>query len=239
MIQSLNFNSSVPLYKQLSDIIRDSIEYGEYDRDSQIPTEQELSDKYGVSRITVRKALNDLVEDEILVRRQGKGTFVASRNVIKNSYPFMSFQDSCNAAGQTASTKLIRYSLEKPTKKQNAFFNLSENERVIQIIRLRSANQIPVILETDYFPESFDFLMKEPLNESTGTILGRHHIFATHGESTIKICEPTPEERSYFNASLDAPLLYVYSTIYDQNHNPIEISKQLIRSDLYHLILEY
>lgn len=71
----------IPLYQQLADIIRNSITSGELKYGDKIPTEVELSEKYNVSRITVRAAINELVESGFLIKKQGKGTFVSKPKV--------------------------------------------------------------------------------------------------------------------------------------------------------------
>lgn len=239
MLDQLDLGDAVPLYQQLADTIRSRVANGKYERNAQIPTEALLSQEFGVSRITVRKALEELVEDGLLVRRQGKGTFVASEKAIHNQYPFTAFNESCRAAGRIPSTKLLSYSIECPTKKQIKFLNISETDKVIKIRRLRIADEIPVILETDLFLNEFSFLAEEPLTESVDLVLRKRNIFSIHGESTTSICFATAEESELLNIESETPLLYVYSEIKDQNMRPIQISKQIIRSDLYQLVQIY
>ena len=80
----LNKESSVPLYQQLMEVIQNQILNGELKENDRIPTEIELSREYDVSRITVRKAVELLVEEEILVKRQGIGTFVSQKKLCRN-----------------------------------------------------------------------------------------------------------------------------------------------------------
>lgn len=227
----------VPLYRQLADIIRKGIEQGEYKHDTQIPTETILSQKYGISRITVRKALEELTDEGLLIRKQGKGTFVYVDKSIQSNYPFMPFNDAVIQAGKTPSTKLLSYSLDPPSKRIVDFLGLHENESTIVIRRLRLADNVPIILETDYYLAEFDFLSAEPLAGSTSEILNKYNIFPLHGMNMISICYATEDESALFRVEIDTPLLYVYSEIKDQDMRPIQVSKQVIRSDMYKLIL--
>ena len=233
----LDTSSSIPLYRQLANIIGDGINNGEYRHDSQIPTETALSQKYGISRITVRKALEDLTDEGLLVRKQGKGTFVNVDKSITTNYPFMLFNDAVQQADYAPSTRLLSYSMDVPSKKISDFLDLQDGEDSIVIKRLRYADSTAVILETDFFPPSFDFLASEPLSTSTNEILNRHNIFPLHGVNTISICYATEEEAQLFGIEVDSPLLYVYSEIKDQNMRPVQVSKQIIRSELYKLVL--
>lgn len=233
----LDSASSIPLYRQLASLLRDGIENGEYTHDSQIPTESSLSQKYGISRITVRKALEELTDEGYLVRKQGKGTFVSIDRSIQNNYPFMPFDESVKLAHKIPSTKLLSYSLEIPSRRIANFLSLDANENSIVIKRLRYADNVPIILETDYYLNSFDFLASESLTSSNSEILRSRNILPVHGTNSISICYASEEESLLLNVEVDSPLLYVYSEIRDQNQRPIQVSKQIIRSELYKLIL--
>ena len=89
----------IPLYMQIAEDIKSKIERKELEANARIPTELELSEAYGVSRITIRKALELLVEDEILVRRQRIGTFVSDKKVSRSLNSFMGFSQSCELSG--------------------------------------------------------------------------------------------------------------------------------------------
>lgn len=239
MSTQLEATNAIPLYRQLSDLIRSSVECGEYPKGAQIPTESVLSEKYGVSRITVRKALDELTEEGLLSRKQGKGTFVSSTASIKTNYPFMTFDESCRQVGKVPLSLLLSYSLEPASSKTAKFFGIEEQSPVIKLCRLRSADQEPVILETDYYPSSFDFLSSEPLNESTNLILNKHNIFPMHGEAVVGIKQADSYEANLLKVSEKAFLLSIYSEISDQNNKPVSISRQLIVSELYSVTLTF
>lgn len=232
----LDFTSSAPLYRQLADIIKKKIESGEYAHDEKIPTEISLSQEYNISRITVRKALEDLADDGLLIKKQGKGTFVNIDKSIQTNYPFMPFNDAVQQSGKSPLTKLLSYSLEVPSSKISKFLEIKENDTVINIRRLRYADDIPIMLENDYYLNSFDFLASEPLNMSTSEMLHKRNIFPIHGRNTVSICFATEEEAALFGIAPETPLLYVYSEIKDQDQRPIQVSKQIIRSDKYKLV---
>ena len=136
----LEKKSQSPLYQQLMTRLKNDITAGAYPAGARIPSEQVLCDTYGVSRVTVRKAMLDLVQEGLLVRRQGKGTFVADERIQRNLQQVTSFSDACRLMGSTPGTRVI-----------SAFVIQAEAETVqqlglpgdlaVEIIRLRLAGE--------------------------------------------------------------------------------------------------
>lgn len=230
-------NENKPLYVHLATLLRDKIENQTYKPNSQIPTELDLSEEYNVSRITIRKAIESLVDEGLLVRRQGKGTFVTDGMTVRTAFPFTFFNEACKNSGKEPKTVLLKYSIEEATRKQANFFGIKEGDQVIEIIRLRYANNVPVILETCIFPMNLSFLANEPMEESLESSLSKHGIHSNSGKTTTSIVYASEDESYYLNVEIDHPLMMVYSEIYDQNKSPIQISKQIINTELY--ILEF
>ena len=114
-MSKLNKESSVALYQQLIDEIKDQIASGKLTTGDRLMTEFELSQEYNVSRITVRKAIEVLVEENILIKKQGIGTFVAEKKLTRNVGVFMGFTSNCIQDGKTPSTKLLAAELVKAT----------------------------------------------------------------------------------------------------------------------------
>lgn len=148
----LNKESSVPLYQQLMEVIQNQILNGELKENDRIPTEIELSREYDVSRITVRKAVELLVEEEILVKRQGIGTFVSQKKLCRNINGFMGFTQSCLAEGNTAGAQLVSAELAEATMVDAEELKIQEHEKIIKIVRVRTCDGIPVMLEENHFP---------------------------------------------------------------------------------------
>lgn len=103
----LEKKSQSPLYQQLMARLKNDILAGVYPSGARIPSEQLLCETYGVSRVTVRKAMLDLVQEGLLVRRQGKGTFVADERIQRDLLQITSFSAACRQNGHCAGTKVI------------------------------------------------------------------------------------------------------------------------------------
>ena len=108
----LEKKSQSPLYQQLMARLKNDILAGVYPSGARIPSEQLLCETYGVSRVTVRKAMLDLVQEGLLVRRQGKGTFVADERIQRDLLQITSFSAACRQNGHCAGTKVISAGLE-------------------------------------------------------------------------------------------------------------------------------
>lgn len=139
-------DNPAPLYIQLQQLIRDAIKRNLLAQDDAIPAERDLAEEYAVSRITVRKALGGLVEEGLLTRRRGAGTFVAAR-VEKSFSKLSSFSEDMIARGRRPSSTWIARSVGTVTPEEALSLGLSPGAPVYRFQRLRSADDVPMALE--------------------------------------------------------------------------------------------
>lgn len=229
----LNKDSSVPLYQQLIDDIKGQIRSGKLKEHDRLMTEIELSQEYDVSRITVRKAIELLVEEDILIKKQGIGTFVAEKKLLRNINGFMGFTQSCEAEGHTAGAELIQADLVDATISDIENLKLEEHEKVIRIIRLRLCDGDPVILEENHFPQRFAFLLGEDLTKSIYAILQKHQVFVESGVKSIGICRANEQEKDLLKVEIDEPLLLIKDISYDIDGNPVHTCKGITNPARY------
>jgi GntR family transcriptional regulator len=135
-----------PLYLQLQQLIRDAIGGGVIHQGDAIPAERDLALEYDVSRITVRKAIGGLVEEGLLTRRRGAGTFVASR-VEKSFSKLSSFSEDMAARGKTASSSWISRAAGIVSPEESMALGLSPGARVFRFQRIRYADEQPMAFE--------------------------------------------------------------------------------------------
>lgn len=238
-MQELNFNSSEPLYKQLSAIIRSEIDNEILKKGEKIPTEQELSQKYNVSRITVRNALEELTKEDYLVRKQGCGTFVSSGKVKKPLAKFQSFSQMCKSLDIVPGAKVIRCVIEEPTPEERRELEIEEGGKMLVIERIRYADGVPVSVELTKYSEKYSQLLYENLNDnSIFQILKEHYgVVANAGDRVLELVFASYEIAKYLNIPEDYPLLSISGTISDSQKGPIYISKQLIRGDKFKFMI--
>ncbi len=229
----LNSDTFSPLYRQLMQQLKNDIASGVYPIHGRIPSEQELCDTYQVSRVTVRKALSDLVRDGLLIRHQGKGTFVAVPRIQRDLKHITSFNAACRIMGCTPSTKLIHSQFQHATPEDVENLHASPSDMVLEVCRLRFADTLPVMLETNRFPSSFSYLAQEDMSQSLYAILLRKGIEPSKAVHDIALAYATSNQAKLLGVEPEAALLLLKECVYDQNGAVIHTSSQLIRGDRF------
>ena len=228
----INPNSAVPMYKQILKIIENRIADGTYKSGDKIPPEIELMEEFNVSRITIRAALKDLIDDEVLFRVQGKGTYVAQPKEQYRANDQIGFTRSCYLDGKIPSTKLLSIKKVLPTKKQLSFFGGVESDPIIETIRLRYVNDIPTLIETNHYPISMSFLFHENLEQSLFELMNnKYNIHIASSIRTLEICYATKEESKLLMINENSPLILFKDMHRDKNGNALWLSKQVYCTD--------
>lgn len=228
MTQLINPNSNVPMYKQVLNIISNQIHSGELKAEDRLPSEIDLMKKFNVSRITIRAAISELVEEGLLVRSQGKGTFVASPKTLYKANDGYGFTYSCRLAGKTPATKLISKEIIYPNSQDMEFFGIHETDKIICTKRLRFVDGEPTMIETNHYPASFSFLLEENLEGSLFELLGeKYNIHVHESIRTLEVYYPTKEETALLGIKHNIPLLLFKDIQKDSNEKPLFTSKQV------------
>lgn len=232
----LKQDSQIPLYIQLKEAIRASITDGQLKSGDQIPTESELSEEYSVSRITVRKAILELVEEGLLVKKQGKGTFVNKRKIERKIVHFLSFTEACEANGMTARSKVTKREIIQPTPREQELLELADGDALLFIQRVRYADDSPIMIENSYFSyKKFHMLLNEDLDGSVYQLLEEKMNLrpVRNGETTLELFRASEEEVELLNIASGEPMFFQESTTYDQNEQPVHIARLFIIGDSY------
>ena len=232
----IKFNIGIPIYKQLASLIKNQIDQGIYKPGQQIPTEDYFCEKYEISRVTVRKAIAILSEDGTVVKQQGKGTFVTMSNIVESPKAHGSFTLSCKQNGVEPVTKIVFCQLVEPTAELAADMQISAGEKIICIKRIRCANEMPVILETDYIPyPQHSYLMDTEL-ENKSLLETIYHSSGLKSESRVDIIDiglAGEEDAEYLACRKGAPLVHIYQKIFTDDDNVLYINEQLINREHY------
>lgn len=150
---SLSNESNVPLYFQILTLIKRQIHSGILKQGDLVPSENQLCSQYGVSRSTVRQALAQLTEEGLIIRRRGKGSFIASEKLKRNLNHLYSFTEDMISLGLDPHSEVLEKTIVKATNDiAKTLAILSENTDVLKLTRLRFANDEPLLLETTYIP---------------------------------------------------------------------------------------
>jgi len=229
----LDEKSFVPLYYQLTEELRENIENGEWPPNSLIPSETELCEKYKVSRGTVRQALSQLVQEGLLYRKQGKGTFVAEPKITQQLNRFYSFAQDMREKGLRPSSLLLQKEKILPDSYIKNILGLKEEEMVYKIMRLRLADEEPLILETSYLVEElFPDLDKEDVEKVSlyDIILKKYRIKITRAKETFEPILIDEFEAKKLKIPVGSPALLVKRVTYTAGI-PFEFRKSVVRGD--------
>ncbi|WP_225047720.1 GntR family transcriptional regulator [Lacticaseibacillus kribbianus] len=141
-----------PIYIQIHNQIRQEIEAGKWQIGDRIPSERDLALTFNVSRMTLRQAIQTLVDEGILERRIGAGTFVANQKVQEKVSGVTSFTDIMLAQGKTPSSKTISYHIAKPSLSESEKLQLADGAQVLRMERIRYADAVPISFEVATVP---------------------------------------------------------------------------------------
>jgi GntR family transcriptional regulator len=162
-----SFNGDTPLYKQIADYIRFKIDSGEWPIGSQVPTEQQLCNMFNVSRITVVKALDRLVQEGLLFKEQGKGTFVAEPQLTYGQKELMSFTEEALRKGKVPGIKILKIVQEYPPVGTIQLLKLNKDEMVWVLQRLMLEDDHPIGVQTSYLPIKFFKNLQDKISDNT------------------------------------------------------------------------
>ena len=232
-MRGLQTESSSPLYHQLMQRIRADIDRGTYPTGSKIPPEHELEQLYQVSRVTVRRALAELTAKGLLERKQGKGTFVSVPGGNTELKSLHSFHDTCRINGVRPSTAVVHIRETAADGADAEELNLSPGDRVLEILRVRKADGVPVVLEKNRFSLAYAWLQDQDLSGSLYSLLREYGVEPKLAVHEVSLRFAAAEEAELLQTEQGAPLVCLHEVIYDQRGRPLHNSIQLIRGDRF------
>lgn len=227
-----------PLYRQIRQLILDTMQSGEWVPGGLIPSEFELARRYGVSQGTVRKAVEVLVAEGLLVRRQGKGTYVVSHDESRAQFRFLRLRPDDGPATQPVSRILQCRRVRAPTDVQRAL-SLRPADTVLYIRRLLVFGETPVVLDDIWLAgEEFRRLTPQRLENHSSRL---YSVFETElgtkmlrARERIRAVTAGPEEAALLDVSTTSPLLLVERVTSTFNGRKVELRRGLCRTDQHH-----
>ncbi len=233
---NLTADNDTPLYVQLKEALIAGIKSGEYPKGEKIPTEQELRELYDVSRITVRRAVQEMCEEGYLVKKQGKGTFVKHTKLSRKVDYLLGFSETCVAAGMIPSHKVVRCEKITASPEDAEVLGLGVDRTAIMTIRINLADGKPMMVEQNIYPSpKYDFLLEEDLNTSLLDLLWKKHgIYARYSQdSYLDVTRAGADIGKMLKIPPGEPIFFMYENELDENHDIIYIGKQYIIGERY------
>lgn len=242
MNQRVNRSSSIPLYQQLYEILRSRILRGEWESGDMIPPESELVDVYDVSRTTIRQVLDMLVNDGLIYRQAGRGTFVAHPTLEQGLVRIVSFTEDMRLRGFTPRSKVLFADVVPASDEIAAKLNIAPDDELARLDRLRLADGEPMSIEQSYLVHRYcpgvlqqhDYTqtpLRNVLDQEYGVRLVR-------AKQTIRAVAASAELAEPLSIPESVPLLHIERITYSQNDVPVEFLKIYYRADRYALYNE-
>lgn len=224
----------IPLYYQLKQILRERIESGDWPAGFAIPAERELCGEFGVSRATVRQAISGLVNEGLLKREQGRGTFVCRPKVEQGLLRFYSFSEDMREKGLDPKSKVISVGVTRATRGVAKQLGIAPGEEVVKLTRLRIAAGEPLILETSWLPRSVcPGLEKEDLESATlyGLLRERYGLRLAKAREVFEPVLIDEYEAEHLGVKPGSPALLLERMTYGADGAPVELCKGVVRGD--------
>lgn len=228
-------HSPLPLYYQLEEQIKKSIESEELRPGDALPSERELSETYQISRMTVRQAITNLVNKGYLFREKGKGTFVTSQKFEQNLQGLTSFTEDMKARNLIPGSKLLHFEIYPADEDIKAMLSLEDDELIYKIKRLRLANDEPIAVETSYLPVKLvPGLTPDILSSSIYTYIEKDlELTIGHASQTVEAAIVNEEDQQHLNINKGVPVLLIQRETYLENGTPLELVRSSYRADRY------
>jgi GntR family transcriptional regulator len=239
-ITSLDRQSPIPLHYQLKEMLRSWITSGKFDDGGQFPPERELLERLAVSRMTIRRALSELVNEGLLIREQGRGSFVVLHQVQEQLGQLTSFTEDMKLRGLSTTSKIIHSQLVRD-EGVAAKMGIPTDEELVSVQRIRSVKGESIALQTAFVRHRFcpglldDGLIRGSLYK---TLEERYALRLRRAVQTIEAKTADEYERDLLGIPLGRPVLWLERLTYLQNGQPIEYVRSTYRGDQYRFTVE-
>ena len=225
--------NGIPLYLQLKEKLLEDIKLN-YKADDIIPAEGKLEEKYQVSRITVRKAIEELERENVVIKKQGRGTFVQEKKVLYDANSIGSLTQRLEKQKHLLTTKSISFEIIEESE-EHFVKDMLNCEKLLCIRRTRLLNEVPFALMINYFDVNTvpDIEKKLNLESLYAFLKEEYNIEFYNAEEIVEAKAANKDEAKKLNVKEGFPLLSLKRLSYDRSNKPIEYSNLVIKSDMY------
>jgi len=234
-IDMIDFDSNIPYYIQLIDVLKGKINNDEWGPGDQLPSEPDMCNIYSVSRTVVRQALRELELEGLIIRRKGKGTFVAEPKISESlAQKLTGFYQDMTERGYTPVTKVLRQEVAPASKKIAGLLEVMPGTKIIEMERLRYIEGEPILLVTTYIPYTLcpEVATTDFSHQSLyAFIKQRYGLEVDHGRRTLEAVAANEREAKLLDVELRTPLMLLDSVSYLEDGTPIEYYHAVHRGD--------
>lgn len=229
--------SHVPLYEQIESSIRTRIASGELGPLDRVESETELAESFSVSRMTARKAIEALVREGLLFRRQGKGTFVADRKIAYGLSTQLSFSTSMAEAGHSVRTEVVDSAIGRADPAVAEALGLASGSVTVYVRRIRFVDGVPAALHESWLPGTLVAVLDHDLTGSLNTLMAAlgHEVSSTH--DYVEAVECTPEVSGMLQCLTRAATIKVSGVGLSATNHPLRYTEAHYRGDRFRFAL--
>lgn len=227
---------SIPIYLRLANELRERITTGDLGIGDALPSERDLCEIMGASRVTIRRAIETLIEEKLLVRRQGSGTFVARRIQAPNSF-LSSFSEDAAARGEKTQTIWMMKASALASHEEAQVLELPAGASIVRLGRVRLAEGEPLAIENAIVPSAF-LPDLEALGESLYETLARFGSRPVTGMQRIRASQATSTEAGLLSVPEGAAILRIERLTRISDGRPVEFTRSAYRGDRYEFVSE-
>lgn len=233
-------NSPIPIYYQIQEHIKELIENGELKPGDALPAEREYAEKHKISRMTVRQAFTQLVNEGYLHRVQGKGTFVAKRKIEQVLHGLTSFTEDMKARGLEPGSQLINFEMIPANSAIASQLSIKEYAPVYEIKRIRLADNVPMALEINYLSANLiKGLTENIVNQSLYTYIEGHlGLVIEQASQVIESSIANQMEAQSLKIKKGSPIMLIHRKTFLKDGIPVEYVKSIYRADRYKYMIE-
>ena len=232
----LDKDSEIPLFEQLEELMRARLDTNDLSPGDKLPSESELSDQFDISRMTVRHALDRLVREGLIVRKPGKGAFVARAKLEINPTTIFSFSAAMNTAGHVVRTHVIEKRVIPAPADIAKDLGLRAGKPVVYVFRLRYVDDQAAACARSYLPAQYyegllsQDLGRRPLAELMEEVSG---LTISRTEDYFESALVRHDESSVLKVADGSAVLLVRGVAYTQSGLPVRSTKSIYRGDLF------
>ena len=234
----LNRDSGIPLYTQLTDLLREHIATGVLLPNTQLPSERVLCDQHGVSRITVRKALGELAHEGLIYTSVGKGSYVAESTLSEELQPLSSFSDDIRRRGMTPTSQVLEAAIVHADDVVADRLGVLEGAETVKLHRLRLADGLPIAIQVTYLPHYLcpGLAQCDLASRSLFDVLrAEFGLVLAQAETVIEAAMAKGDEAQLLQLLSPAAVLISEQTTYLEAGQVIEHARSIFRADRYKL----
>lgn len=233
----LDKTSPQPLYEQIKQYILERIESGEYAPNTKLPSERQLSDRFDVSRLTVSKAIKQMVQEGMLYTQIGKGTYVGTEPIQQQIDTLTSFTEEMQSRGQTTSSRVLSAIMKPASADVAKILDIAIGTDVIELERVRMVAQLPMAIEQSTILAALcpNILERHDFShESLYAVLREdYNVLLVSAEQTFEAREATKLEADLLEIKAGTSVLATHRVAYNDLNCACEKVKSVYRGDRY------